>query len=51
MAPYLTPAERAALLGGLKRNASAPVFSNILAMLKPYLDVRAWSKLMAALSH
>jgi hypothetical protein len=51
MAPYLTPVERATLLSGLKHNASAPVFSNILAMLKPYLDVRAWSKLMAALSH
>jgi hypothetical protein len=51
MAPYLTPAERATLLGGLKRNAPTQVFGNILAMLKPYLDVRDWSKLMAALSH
>lgn len=51
MAPYLTPAERATLLGGLKRNAPAQVFGNILAMLRPYLNVRDWSKLMAALSH
>jgi hypothetical protein len=51
MAPYLTPVERATLLGGLKRNAPVQVFGNILAMLKPYLDVRDWSKLMAALSH
>ena len=51
MAPYLTPAERAVLFVNMKRNAPAQVFGNILAMLKPYLGVRDWSKLMAALSH
>jgi hypothetical protein len=50
MAPSLTPCERARLFTGLKRGAPEEVFAGMLALVKPHLDNRDWSKLMAALS-
>lgn len=45
MIPALSPAERAQLIGGLPREAQAPV----LAAARPLLDDTAWAKLCGAL--
>ena len=50
MAPSLTPCERARLFTGLKRGVPDEVFAGMLALVKPHLGKREWSKLMAALS-
>jgi iron-sulfur cluster repair protein YtfE (RIC family) len=50
MLPYMTPAERAAMLIGMRRAAPAAVFETALATVKPFLSDRDWNKLTAALS-
>lgn len=50
MAPSLTPCERARLFTGLKRGVPDGIFEGMLALVKPQLGNRDWSKLMAALS-
>jgi len=50
MLPAMTPAERVALLSGIKQRTPGHVFSGILANLKPHLAERDWNKLMAALA-
>lgn len=50
MAPSLTPCERARLFTGLKRGVPGEIFEGMLELVKPQLDNRDWSKLMAALS-
>lgn len=49
MVPFQSPAERAAMLGGMQQKAPAPVFEGLLATVRPYLDRRDWVKLMTAL--
>jgi hypothetical protein len=48
--PALAPAERAALLAGMKRGMPADAFAGTLAMLKPHLGETDWNRLMAALA-
>jgi hypothetical protein len=50
MLPAMTPAERAALLSGIKQRAPGHMFSGVLANVKPYLAERDWNKLLAALA-
>jgi len=50
MLPAMTPAERVALLSGIKQRAPGHVFGSILANLKPHLAERDWNKLMASLA-
>jgi len=50
MLPAMTPAERVALLSGIKQRTPGHVFSGILANVKPHLTERDWNKLMAALA-
>lgn len=49
MLPHLSPAERAALLGGMRVNAPPAVFENVLALVRPLLGGRDWRKLSLAL--
>jgi len=49
MLPHLTPAERAALLGGMRQSAPADVFDGLLGGLRPLLGGRDWRKLSTAL--
>jgi len=47
--PFVTPAERAAILTELYQSAPQETFGGILTALKPRLSEQDWSKLMAAL--
>ncbi len=49
MLPHMNPAERAAMLGGMRANAPAPVFEGALGLLRPLLGGRDWRKLSTAL--
>jgi hypothetical protein len=49
MVPAAAPAERAAMLTKLQLGAPAGAFEAVLAIVKPHLSGRDWSKLMAAL--
>ena len=50
MLPHMTPAERAAFLGGLRRHAPAAAFDGLLSLIRPLLGGRDWRKLASALS-
>lgn len=50
MLPYMTPAERARMVGGMRQKAPAAVVEHILGMLRQKLSVREWGKLSAALA-
>ncbi len=50
MVPAMSPAERAELLGGIQLGAPREVFERILAIARPHLGERDWTKLMAALA-
>jgi hypothetical protein len=49
MLPHMNPAERAAMLGGMRANAPAPVFEGALGLVRPLLGGRDWRKLSLAL--
>lgn len=49
MLPHLTPAERAAMLGGMRQGAPAEAFDGMLSMIRPLLGGRDWRKLSLAL--
>jgi hypothetical protein len=49
MLPHMNPAERAAMLGGMRASAPAPVFEGALGLLRPLLGGRDWRKLSLAL--
>ncbi|MCW5663374.1 MAG: hypothetical protein KIT35_06045 [Piscinibacter sp.] len=48
MIPACTPAERAAIVGGMKAGAPAPVFDQIVDAFRPHLDDTAWGQLARA---
>lgn len=48
MVPALTPAERAAVVGGMKAEASPEAFMGLLAHIRPHLDDKAWKQLARA---
>lgn len=50
MLPHMTPAERAALLGGMRQGAPAEAFDQVLSLIRPLLGGRDWRKLSLALS-
>lgn len=45
LVPYMNPAERAALLGGMREQAPAPAFAAALDSVQPYLTQTEWGKL------
>lgn len=49
MLPHMTPAERAAMLGGMRQAAPAEVFDGVLSLIRPLLGGRDWRKLSLAL--
>lgn len=49
MVPASTPAERAAIVGGMKAGAPAPVFAQVVDAFRPHLDDTAWDKLARAI--
>ena len=48
MLPAVSPAERAAIVGGMKQSAPPAAFQGVLAVVRPHLDDSAWLKLAAA---
>ena len=46
MLPALTPAERAAVVGGMQAEAPPEAFVGLLAHIRPHLDDKAWNQLM-----
>jgi hypothetical protein len=50
MVPSINPAERAGLLSEMQRKAPADAFRGVLALIRPTLGERDWTKLMAALA-
>jgi hypothetical protein len=50
MLPHLNPAERAAVLGGVRQSAPADAFAGLLDMVRPLLPQRDWRKLSVALA-
>ena len=49
MIPFMNPAERAGVLGGMKQHAPAPAFQAVLDTVRPHLTEREWAKLARAL--
>ncbi|HSV54597.1 MAG TPA: ester cyclase [Burkholderiaceae bacterium] len=49
LVPNLTPAERTALIGGLRASMPGEVFAAILALIRPHLPRQEWRRLCAAL--
>ena len=49
MLPAITPASRAAMLGGMRASAPAPVFEGVMAIAKQRLKPRDWHKLAGQL--
>ena len=45
MAPFMNPAERAAMLGDMRAHAPAPAFAAALDVVRPHLSEREWAKL------
>lgn len=48
MVPALTPAERAAVVGGMQAEAPPEAFLGLLAHIRPHLDDKAWKQLARA---
>lgn len=48
MIPATTPAERAAVVGGMKAGAPAPIFQQVVDAFRPHLDDISWDKLARA---
>jgi iron-sulfur cluster repair protein YtfE (RIC family) len=49
MVPAINPAQRAALLGGLKAQAPAAMLDAVVNVVRPHLEIRDWSKLARAI--
>lgn len=49
MVPFMAPAERLALLGGMRQQAPGEAFGAVLDVVRPHLTAREWDKLMAGL--
>jgi hypothetical protein len=49
LVPYISPAERVGLLGGMREHAPAPAFAAALATVQPHLKLTEWAKLALAL--
>jgi hemerythrin-like domain-containing protein len=49
MLPHMAPAERAAMLGGMRAQAPAEAFDGLLSVIRPLLGGRDWRKLALAL--
>jgi len=49
LVPYMSPAERAGLLGGMRAHAPAPAFAAALEAVQPHLTLTEWAKLVRAL--
>lgn len=49
MLPFMAPAERAAMLADMRRQAPAPVFEGVLQIVRPHLSASEWAKLGRAL--
>jgi hypothetical protein len=49
MLPHMAPAERAAMLDGMRSHAPAPVFEGALQIVRPHLSDVEWAKLARAL--
>lgn len=49
MVPYMSPAERTAMLSDMKQHAPAPVLAAVLAQVQPHLTQPEWTKLMCSL--
>ena len=49
MVPFMNPAERAGLLGGIRAKAPAPAFQAILDTVRPHLTQTEWAKLSRSL--
>lgn len=49
MVPFMSPAERAAMLSEMQQHAPAPVLSAVLAQVQPHLTQAEWAKLMRSL--
>jgi hypothetical protein len=49
MLPHMNPAERAAMLRGMRQSAPAEVFEGVLGLVRPLLGGRDWRKLSVAL--
>ena len=49
MVPFMNPAERAGMLGGMREHAPAPAFQAALDTVRPHLTAREWDKLSASL--
>ncbi|MBX3620732.1 MAG: hemerythrin domain-containing protein [Rhizobacter sp.] len=50
MLPHMNPAERAAMLRGMRREAPPEVFAGVLGLVQPLLGGRDWLKLHQALA-
>lgn len=49
MVPFMSPAERTAMLSDMQQHAPAPVLAAVLAQVQPHLTPREWSKLVCSL--
>lgn len=49
MVPFMSPAERTAMLSDMQQNAPAPAFSAMLSIVQPHLTTHGWGKLMRSL--
>lgn len=50
MLPHMNPAERAAMLGGMRASAPREVFDGVLSLVRPLLGGNDWHKLSNALA-
>lgn len=50
MVPFMNPAERVAVLGGMRAQAPAPAFQAVLDTARPHMDAREREKLDRALA-
>ncbi|RZJ11397.1 MAG: hypothetical protein EON50_13270 [Acidovorax sp.] len=49
LVPFMSPAERTALLSDMQQHAPAPVLAAVLAHVQPHLTQAEWAKLMRSL--
>ena len=49
MVPFMNPAERTAMLSGVRQNAPAPAFHAMLDTVRPHLSDAEWAKLARSL--
>jgi len=49
MVPFMNPAARAAMLGGMQTHAPAPAFAAAIELVRPHLTTREWDKLATRL--